>query len=150
MSNLLQIRKMTFLCDKHYMQGTIVAMAAKMPKVILTEYGVLACQCSHYTHPLRESSAVAVTWSSANIMGSSSKGSAEDTMLRGPKTYREKRQRRSNDNAHSLVIPTRIAAHSEAGMLLKHHTRIQVCASKLTELPSSIQKSLLATQSSSR
>ena len=42
MSNLLQIRKMTFLCDKHYMQGTIVAMAAKMPEVILTEYGLLA------------------------------------------------------------------------------------------------------------
>ena len=33
---------MTFLCDKHYMQGTIVAMAAKMPEGILTEYGLLA------------------------------------------------------------------------------------------------------------
>ena len=32
---------MTFLCDKHYMQGTIVAMAAKMPEVILTEYSLL-------------------------------------------------------------------------------------------------------------
>ena len=32
---------MTFLCDKHYMQGTIVAMAAKMSKVLLTEYGLL-------------------------------------------------------------------------------------------------------------
>ena len=32
---------MTFLRDKHYMQGTIVAMAAKMPEVILTEYGLL-------------------------------------------------------------------------------------------------------------
>ena len=41
MSNLLQIRKMTFLYDKHYMQGTIVAMAAKMPEVILAEYGLL-------------------------------------------------------------------------------------------------------------
>ena len=30
---------MTFLCDKHYVQGTVVAMAAKMPEVILTEYG---------------------------------------------------------------------------------------------------------------
>ena len=33
---------MTFLCDKHYMQGTIVTMAAKMPEVILAEYGLLA------------------------------------------------------------------------------------------------------------
>ena len=33
---------MTFLCDKHYMQGTIVAMAAKMPEDILTEYGLLS------------------------------------------------------------------------------------------------------------
>ena len=32
---------MTFLCDKHYMQGTIVAMAAKMPEVLLTKYGLL-------------------------------------------------------------------------------------------------------------
>ena len=39
-SNLLQIWKMTFLCNKHYMQGIIVAMAAKMPEVILTEYGI--------------------------------------------------------------------------------------------------------------
>ena len=31
---------MTFLCNKHYMQGTIVAMAAKLSKVILTEYGL--------------------------------------------------------------------------------------------------------------
>ena len=37
MSNLLQISKMTSLCDKQYMQGTIVAMAAKIPKVTLTE-----------------------------------------------------------------------------------------------------------------
>ena len=36
---------MTFLCDKRYMQGTIVAMAAKMPKVILTEYGLLKYLC---------------------------------------------------------------------------------------------------------
>ena len=42
MSNLLHIWKMTFLYDKHYTQGTIVAMEAKMPKVgILTEYGLL-------------------------------------------------------------------------------------------------------------
>ena len=39
--NLLQIRKMTFLCDKHYMREIIVSMAAKMPEVILTEYGLL-------------------------------------------------------------------------------------------------------------
>ena len=30
---------MTFLCDKHYMQGTSVALASKMPEVILTKYG---------------------------------------------------------------------------------------------------------------
>ena len=33
---------MKFLCNKHYTQGTIVAMAAKMPEVILTKYGLLA------------------------------------------------------------------------------------------------------------
>ena len=44
-SNLLQIWKVTFLHDKHYMQGTIVAMAAKMPEVILTEYGLLFAVC---------------------------------------------------------------------------------------------------------
>ena len=35
MSNLLQSLK--DMCDKHYMQGTVVAIAAKLPKVFLTE-----------------------------------------------------------------------------------------------------------------
>ena len=38
MSDLFQISKMIFLCDKHHMQGTTVAMLAKMSEVILTEY----------------------------------------------------------------------------------------------------------------
>ena len=40
---------MTFLCDKYYMQGTIVAMAATMPEVILTEYGLLPVASSGST-----------------------------------------------------------------------------------------------------
>ena len=42
---------MTFLRDKHYMQGTIVAMAAKMPEVILTEYGLLVIRRSWVQSP---------------------------------------------------------------------------------------------------
>ena len=30
-----------YLCAKHYMQETIAPMAEKMPKVILTEFGLL-------------------------------------------------------------------------------------------------------------
>ena len=47
---------MTFLRDKHYMHGTIVAMAAKMPEVILTEYGLflkardVICSLPLYLH----------------------------------------------------------------------------------------------------
>ena len=50
---------MTFLCDKHCMQATIVAMAAKMPEVILTEYGLfllVVATCMHTIHSNRKSS----------------------------------------------------------------------------------------------
>ena len=43
---------MTFLCDKHSMQGTIVAMAAKMPEVLLTEYGPLRVGVANDVIPL--------------------------------------------------------------------------------------------------
>ena len=52
---------MTFLCDKHYIRGTIVAMAAKMPEVILAEYGLLVSH-THYTDIWQESMiSIAVT-----------------------------------------------------------------------------------------